>query len=150
MNSDPTSSREKPEHIMCFLKQEERLDYETLSLDNVHMFINRLQTLEDKKDEILHRDMYSSTEAKKITATVFTKEHPDMLLLWNPDMDYGVVENISVWNDIMCEDCGKNKGGYVLRDDHNAGTICEDCKEKEEGIQNTLLKSFKLPDNHDF
>ncbi len=76
-----------------------------------------------------------------------TEEYPDLLVYWNPELEYGIEYNVEVYKkDESCEACLK-KGAYVIRDDPNSLGICRTDLGKD---TKTIVKIVELPKNHNY
>lgn len=87
-----------------------------------------------------------SFDAKFVTSH---KEHPDLLVVWNPEADLGIKESVEIWDPVReCENCSK-VGCYVLRDDRNSAGACrEHLEEEARTTQKTMILVTELPDIH--
>jgi len=78
--------------------------------------------------------------------------HPDLLIVWNPEIDCGVDYSVEVWEkDITCEKCG-HVGSYIMRDDDNSqiGVCRSHLEEEANGSRKTIMKVFELDRNHEY
>ncbi len=88
-------------------------------------------------------------------------EHPDLMVIWNPGMDTGLLYSIDRWDETMvCDECvepSKNEiGAYVIAGDHNSAGMCEQhlreanvSDDKKNKIKN-ILQLVVLPYKHDY
>ncbi len=87
------------------------------------------------------------------------KEYPDLMVIWNPGMDTGLLYSINRWEtSATCDDCGVGalEGAYMIAGDHNSGGICKkhlneanESDDKKNKIKN-ILKIVVLPYKHDY
>ena len=104
----------------------------------------------------IHRK--TEEEAAKRAEERYDK-HPDLMVIWNPGMDTGLLYSIDRWDITMkCDDCGVGaaEGAYVIAGDHNSPGICEqhlkaanESDNKKNKIKN-ILKLVVLPYKHDY
>lgn len=74
-------------------------------------------------------------------------KRPDLLVFWNPELEYGVESNVEVYKpDEICESCG-NKGCYVLRDDPNSLGLC---KKHLQADTKQIVRIDELPSTHEY
>ncbi len=115
-----------------------------------------LQMAQVKADPTtLWRD-FSKADQKKIRNVIEfeflphleNKVGPDLLVYWNPEIDYGVEYNVEVYKHTeICEICGL-EGAYVIRDDRNSVGICRFHIEFENEKQ--VSKVVELPSKHEY
>ena len=73
--------------------------------------------------------------------------HPDLLVYWDPKLDYGIEYNVEVFrHKERCESCLAT-GCYVLRDDPNSIGLCRSHLEAD---KKQIIKIVELPKIHNY
>jgi len=79
-------------------------------------------------------------------------KHPDLMIVWNPGMETGLMYSIDKWDDAeVCCNCGK-VGCYRLAGDKNAPGVCrediEQHKDETDISKKDILKVIELAFGH--
>ena len=103
--------------------------------------------------------MYQETEKRAADkAKEDYARHPDLMVIWNPGMDTGLLYSIDRWRpDGTCDECtNPSEGAYAIAGDHNSPCVCEkhltennQADDNKNGIKN-VLKLVTLPYKHSY
>ncbi len=124
------------------------VDNKEITLENLDEKLSKLK--EEYKEEHAIAVAEEEEQMEKEYAEK-NKEHPQLLIVYNPKVDFGIDYAVEIWDENEnCEHCNK-KGCYKLRDDRLVIGVCRKHLEEEaRTTQKTIIKVLELPIGHKY